>query len=62
MSKKTMRQITGIIGFEIEINDIQAVHKLSQGRAHDHPKIISELEKQGFSEKAIAKAMRKLKH
>ena len=61
MSKKTMRQVTGIIGFEIEINDIQAVNKLSQGREHDHPKIISELEKQGSTEKEIAKAMRKLK-
>jgi len=59
MSKKTMRQVTGIIGFEIEINDIQAVNKLSQGREHDHPKIISELKKQGTSEKAIAQEMRK---
>tara|TARA_R110000782_G_scaffold247103_2_gene333809 strand:+ start:452 stop:1060 length:609 start_codon:yes stop_codon:yes gene_type:complete len=60
MSKKTMRQITGIIGFEININDIQAVNKLSQGRSHDHPKIIEELEKQGSSEKAVAQEMKKL--
>jgi transcriptional regulator len=59
MSDKTMRQVSGIIGFEIEINDIQAVNKLSQGRSHDHPKIISELEKQGASEKAVAKEMKK---
>ncbi|MEP2059633.1 MAG: FMN-binding negative transcriptional regulator [Maribacter litoralis] len=59
MSKKTMRQVSGIIGFEIEITDIQAVNKLSQGREHDHPKIISELEKQGASEKAIAEEMKK---
>ena len=62
MSKKTMRQVTGIIGFEIEINDIQAVNKLSQGRSHDHPKIISELEKQGASEKAVAEEMKKRLH
>ncbi|SKB62907.1 FMN-binding negative transcriptional regulator [Maribacter arcticus] len=60
LSKKTMRQVTGIIGFEISINDIQAVNKLSQGRSHDHPKIIEELEKQGSSEKAVAKEMKKL--
>jgi len=30
MSDKTMRQINGIIGFEIEITDIQAAYKLSQ--------------------------------
>jgi len=59
MSKKTMRQVTGIIGFEIEINDIQAVKKLSQGREHDHPKIINELDKQGAPEKAVADEMKK---
>ncbi|MEP2239337.1 MAG: FMN-binding negative transcriptional regulator [Maribacter sp.] len=59
MSKKTMRQVTGIIGFEIEINDIQAVNKLSQGREHDHPKIIDELEKQTPAEKAVATEMKK---
>lgn len=59
MSDKTMRQVSGIIGFEIEINDIQAVNKLSQGRSNDHPKIISELDKQGPSEKAVADEMKK---
>ena len=59
MSPKTMRQITGIIGFEITINDIQAVKKLSQNRTHDHPKIISALEKQGPAEKAVAEEMKK---
>ncbi|WP_300022714.1 FMN-binding negative transcriptional regulator [uncultured Maribacter sp.] len=59
MSKKTMRQVSGIIGFEIEINDIQAVNKLSQGREHDHPKIITELEKKSASEKAVAQEMKK---
>lgn len=61
ISKKTMRQVTGIIGFEISIDDIQAVHKLSQGREHDHSKIIEELEKQGTAAQEIANAMKKLK-
>ena len=60
LSKNTMRQLTGIVGFEIIVNDIQAVHKLSQGRSHDHPKIIEELEKQGIAERAIATEMKKL--
>ncbi|WP_396634081.1 FMN-binding negative transcriptional regulator [Maribacter sp. R86514] len=59
MSKKTMRQVKGIIGFEIEINDIQAVNKLSQGREHDHQKIIHELDNQGSPEKAVAEEMKK---
>lgn len=54
-----MRQVKGIIGFEIEINDIQAVNKLSQGREHDHQKIIHELDKQGAPEKAVADEMKK---
>lgn len=61
MSSKTMRQVSGIIGFEILISDIQAVNKLSQGRSQDHPKIIGELNKQGAAEKAIAKEMKKNK-
>jgi len=60
MSQKTMQQVNGIIGFEILINDTQAVHKLSQGRSHDHSKIIEELEKKGSSEKAIAKEMKRI--
>ncbi|MEP0132016.1 MAG: FMN-binding negative transcriptional regulator [Eudoraea sp.] len=45
LSKNTLRQIKGIIGFEIEIKEIQAAYKLSQGREQDHPKIIEELKK-----------------
>lgn len=60
VSPKTMRQIKGIVGFQIKIEDIQATYKLSQGREHDHPRIISELEatkKAGAIE--IAKKLRK---
>lgn len=60
MSAETMRQVKGIVGFQIKIADIQATHKLSQGREHDHPKIISELEeRRDTGSKAIAKCMRK---
>lgn len=45
LSHKTMRQIKGIIGFQINISDIQATYKLSQTRPEDHPKIIEELQK-----------------
>ena len=46
LSNKTMRQINGIVGFIIEIDDIQAVKKMSQTRNDkDYHNIISELEK-----------------
>ena len=60
MSPQTMRQIRGIVGFEIIIKDIQAVKKLSQGRPHDHEKIIDALENQGPAEKAVAREMKKM--
>lgn len=59
MSPKTMRQIKGVVGFEIKVDDIQATYKLSQGREHDHSKIISELEERDTGSKAIAQAMKK---
>ncbi|MEQ8219664.1 MAG: FMN-binding negative transcriptional regulator [Arenibacter sp.] len=45
LSPKTMKQIKGIVGFQINISDIQATYKLSQARPEDHPKIIAELQK-----------------
>lgn len=45
LSKKTMRQIRGIVGFEIEITNIQAAYKLSQ--THDdknHKAVLKNLE------------------
>ncbi len=58
LSKNTMRQIKGIVGFQIKIDKIQAAYKLSQGREHDHAKIISELEEQNNSGgKEIVKLM-----
>ena len=61
LSEKTMRQLNGIIGFEIEIKDIQAKRKLSQNRDNkNHNNIISELNKrEDYGSKAIAKEMEK---
>ncbi len=60
MSPKTMKQIKGVVGFQIRIEDIQAAKKLSQTRPHDHAKIIEGLNKVGdHSAHAIAELMRK---
>jgi len=56
-SKKTMSQVKGIIGFEIEINEIKAAYKLSQTRPEDHPKIIEELNTREQGSKEVAKLM-----
>lgn len=44
MSATTLKQVRGIVGFQIEISDIQGKYKLSQNRKHDQPKIIQELQ------------------
>lgn len=64
MSEKTMRQIKGIIGFEIKINDIQAAYKLSQNRDDkNHEAIITELqETKNPSSVKIAEHMKKQRH
>lgn len=60
MSPKTLRQVKGVVGFQIEITEIQAAYKLSQTRVDDHPKIISELnETNDPGSKAIAYKMKK---
>jgi transcriptional regulator len=61
LSEKTMRQTRGIVAFEIEIDEIQAVNKLSQNRDDkDYQNIISELEKTGETNSvAVAKEMSK---
>ena len=59
LSKKTMRQIKGVVGFSIEIEEIQAAYKLSQGREHDHPRIIKELnESATVNSQALADVMK----
>lgn len=59
LSEKTLRQVKGVVGFQITIDSIQAAYKLSQGREHDHERIIEALEntKNPYS-KDIAKRMK----
>lgn len=59
LSSNTMKQVKGVVGFHIEITDIQAAKKLSQGREQDHPRIIEELGKRGADAIAISKEMKK---
>jgi transcriptional regulator len=61
LSAKTMREARGIIGFEIEIDEIQSTKKLSQNRDdHNYKNIISELEKTKNPQAiAVAKEMTK---
>lgn len=62
MSDKTLKQISGIVGFSIKINEIQAAYKLSQNReSDDYKNITSELEKKGDSNSlGIANEMKKV--
>ena len=61
LSDKTMLQVKGIFGFEIEISEIQATKKLSQNRDdHNYKNIISELKKtENQQSVALAKEMSK---
>lgn len=47
LSSKTLRQIKGIVGFQIEIRKIEAAYKLSQNRPEDHRRIVGELKSHG---------------
>ncbi|NKI32747.1 FMN-binding negative transcriptional regulator [Croceivirga thetidis] len=47
LSSKTLRQVKGVVGFKIEITDIQATYKLSQTRPEDHESIIENLNSKG---------------
>ncbi|MBQ4914744.1 FMN-binding negative transcriptional regulator [Maribacter sp. MMG018] len=58
LSEKTMKQIKGVVGFQINITDIQATYKLSQGREEDHSQIITELKQRDFNAKAVADKMK----
>jgi transcriptional regulator len=61
LSRKTLMQARAIVGFEIEIKEIQASKKLSQNRDEKNfQKIISELERIGnFNSNSIAEEMKK---
>lgn len=61
LSQKTMRQVNGIVAFEIEIISIESVKKISQNRDNKNfENIISELEKTNETQsKEIAEIMKK---
>ena len=61
LSRETMKEAQGIIAFEIEINEIQAVKKMSQNRDDkNYENIIVELKKTAKpSENAVAETMLK---
>lgn len=57
LSEPVKRQMHGVVGFRIDITDIQATFKLSQNRSDvDHDRIVSELEKR---HEPIADVMRR---
>ena len=49
LSPKTLRQVKGVVGFQIEIKEVHAAYKLSQGREQDHAQIIRELRQRDYS-------------
>lgn len=59
LSEKTMRQISGIVGFEIEITEIHAAKKMSQNRDDkNHSAVMDRLRENGnAAEKAVAEEM-----
>ncbi len=59
MSSKTLRQVKGVVGFKIEVTDIQAAFKLSQTRPEDHAEIIKNLNKGDVTSKEIARHIKK---
>ncbi len=63
LSPKTMKMVNGVVGFQIEITEIQAAFKLSQNRDEtDYENIIEELENlDDFNAKAIADEIKKTK-
>lgn len=61
LSDATLRQVRGIIGFEISVHEVQGISKFSQKQdAKNHANIVHELEKTGKPEQAaVAEEMRK---
>jgi transcriptional regulator len=59
MSEHTLRQIKGVVGFRISIEEVHAAYKLSQGRPDDHESIIGKLESRDDpGSREIARAIR----
>lgn len=60
LSPKTLKQVKGVVGFSIEIEEIQAAYKLSQTRVDDHTAIIEQLKKRSVTESEIARQIKKV--
>ena len=62
LSDRTMRQVHGIVGFEIKVTEFQAAYKLSQNRnEEDYHQVIEKLEEMEDAQaKGVAGEMRKL--
>lgn len=60
LSSQTKKQIKGIVGFKIKIQEVQAAYKLSQNRnEEDYNNIIDKLhEEKDLNSKALAEAMK----
>ena len=63
LSEKTLRQINGVVGFEIEIESIEAAKKMSQNRDDkNHAAVVDRLRENGsIQEKTVAKEMERLR-
>lgn len=63
MSEKTRQQFKGVVGFEIEISEVQAAYKLSQNRdSEDYDNIIHKLEAESDAgARRVADVMKKRK-
>ena len=61
LSDRTMRQVRGIVGFEIKVTEMQAAYKLSQNRnEEDYHQVIEKLEAtEDAQAKGVADEMRK---
>ena len=59
-SEKTLRQMKGIVGFKMQIKEVQAAYKLSQNRNdEDYQSIINHLHQKGPLNQRIASEMNK---
>lgn len=63
LSSQTKKQIKGIVGFKIKIQEVQAAYKLSQNRNEkDYHNIIEKLSAEdGINSKSLAEVMKKRK-
>lgn len=63
LSSKSMNMVHGVVGFKIEISEIQSAFKLSQNKDKtDYKNIIEELEQSDdYNAKAVAEEMKKIR-